>query len=68
MQLTQALRHKFIQRFYYHVGESLDMVQAYERTEDEFVEQYGHRMYNGYDVFKTVKCRILKIKRKEKHN
>jgi hypothetical protein len=66
MALTKLLQAKFIQRFYENVDDIKDMKSAYERTESEYIEQYGARMYSDYNSFKVVKYLHMKKKRKNK--
>ena len=50
----------FYRRYLYNVKLTSTYIQAYQLTENEYVETFGKKRYSSYDSFRIIKNRITK--------
>ena len=50
----------FYRRYLYNVKLTSTYIQAYQLTENEYVETFGKKRYSSYDSFRIIKNRINK--------
>ena len=50
----------FYRRYLYNVKLTSTYINAYQLTEDEYVETFGKKRYSSYDSFRIIKNRIIK--------
>ena len=50
----------FYRRYLYNIKLTSTYMEAYQLTEDEYVETFGKKRYSSYDSFRIIKNRIIK--------
>ena len=50
----------FYRRYLHNVKLTSTYIQAYQLTENEYVETFGKKRYSSYDSFRIIKNRIIK--------
>jgi hypothetical protein len=60
--LNEIRRLGFENRFIYNIKKTKTYKDAYQKTENEYVDTFGKRRYSSYDSFRNVRNRYLKKK------
>jgi len=50
----------FIERYFHHLTNCETQVEAYNRTENEYIAIFTRRRYSNYDSFRIVKNRKIR--------
>ena len=50
----------FYKRYLHNIKLTSTYIQAYQLTENEYVETFGKKRYSSYDSFRIIKNRIIK--------
>lgn len=60
--LVEIRKIGFERRYLYNVKICKTYKSAYEKTEEEYIQNFGRRRYSSYDSFRQVRKRYLKNK------
>jgi len=60
--LNEIRREGFERRYLFNVSKTKTYIEAYKKTEDEYVKTFGKRRYSSYDSFRNVRNRNVSKK------
>jgi len=59
--LNKISREGFESRYLFNVSKTKTYIEAYKKTEDEYVKTFGKRRYSTYDnIMNVVNCNVNK--------
>jgi hypothetical protein len=60
--LNEIRREGFERRYLFNVSKTKTYIEAYKKTEDEYIATFGKRRYSSYDSFRNVRNRYVNKK------